>query len=45
MMEAGADSVFQSAFTLAVGTTEEEIPPFLQEQGHPALSMDPIIAE
>ncbi len=26
-----------------VGTTEEEILPFLQEKGHPALSMDPII--
>ena len=26
-----------------VGTTEEEILPFLQEKGHPALGMDPII--
>jgi acetyl-CoA synthase len=26
-----------------VGTTEEEILPFLQEKGHPALSMDPIV--
>jgi acetyl-CoA synthase len=26
-----------------VGTTEEEILPFLQEKGHPAVSMDPII--
>jgi acetyl-CoA synthase len=26
-----------------VGTTEEEIMPFLQEKGHPALSMDPLI--
>ncbi|MFC1979297.1 acetyl-CoA decarbonylase/synthase complex subunit alpha/beta [Chloroflexota bacterium] len=26
-----------------VGITEEEILPFLQEKGHPALSMDPII--
>jgi acetyl-CoA synthase len=26
-----------------VGTTEEEIIPFLQEKGHPALTMDPII--
>ncbi|MBW2258932.1 MAG: CO dehydrogenase/CO-methylating acetyl-CoA synthase complex subunit beta [Deltaproteobacteria bacterium] len=26
-----------------VGTTEEEILPFLEEKGHPALSMDPII--
>ena len=24
-----------------VGITEEEIMPFLQEKGHPALSMDP----
>ncbi len=26
-----------------VGTTEEEILPFLQEKGHPALSMDPLV--
>jgi acetyl-CoA synthase len=26
-----------------VGTTEEEILPFLQEKGHPALAMDPIL--
>ncbi len=26
-----------------VGTTEEEILPFLQEKGHPALTMDPIL--
>ncbi len=26
-----------------VGTTEEEIMPFLQEKGHPALAMDPIV--
>jgi acetyl-CoA synthase len=26
-----------------VGTTEEEILPFLEEKGHPALSMPPII--
>jgi len=26
-----------------VGTTEEEILPFLEEKGHPALTMDPII--
>jgi acetyl-CoA synthase len=26
-----------------VGVTEEEILPWLQEKGHPALSMDPII--
>jgi acetyl-CoA synthase len=26
-----------------VGVTEEEILPFLQEKGHPALSMDPLI--
>jgi acetyl-CoA synthase len=26
-----------------IGVTEEEILPFLQEKGHPALSMDPII--
>ena len=27
-----------------VGITEDEIMPFLQEKGHPALNMDPIIA-
>jgi acetyl-CoA synthase len=26
-----------------VGTSEEEIMPFLEKVGHPALSMDPII--
>ena len=26
-----------------VGITEEEILPFLQEKGHPALAMDPIL--
>jgi acetyl-CoA synthase len=26
-----------------IGTTEEEILPFLTEKGHPALKMDPII--
>jgi len=26
-----------------IGTTEEEILPFLQEKGHPALTMDPIL--
>ena len=26
-----------------IGVTEEAIMPFLQEKGHPALSMDPII--
>ena len=31
-------------FSLAdIGTTEEEILPFLTEKGHPALKMDPII--
>jgi len=26
-----------------IGTTEEEILPFLQEKGHPALTMEPIL--
>jgi acetyl-CoA synthase len=26
-----------------IGVTEEEILPFLQEKGHPALSMEPIL--
>jgi acetyl-CoA synthase len=26
-----------------VGTTEEEIFPFLEEKGHPALTMDPLM--
>jgi len=27
----------------SVGVTEEEIMPFLEEKGHPAVSMDPIL--
>jgi len=26
-----------------IGTTEEEILPFLEEKGHPALTMDPLM--
>jgi acetyl-CoA synthase len=26
-----------------IGVTEEEILPFLQEKGHPALNMEPIL--
>jgi len=26
-----------------IGTSEEEILPFLEEKGHPALSMDPLL--
>jgi len=26
-----------------IGSTEEEILPFLQEKGHPALTMEPIL--
>ncbi len=43
----GADNGYPDLFTMiadeTVGTTEEEILSYLEEKGHPALSMDPII--
>lgn len=42
--ELGIDNFYDMIADETVGTTEEEILPFLQEKGHPALSMDPLIA-
>jgi acetyl-CoA synthase len=39
----GIDNFYDMIADETVGLTEEEILPFLQEKGHPALSMDPII--
>ncbi len=41
--EMGIPNFYDMIADETVGTTEEEILPFLQEKGHPALSMDPII--
>jgi acetyl-CoA synthase len=41
--ELGVPDLIDRIADETVGTTEEEILPFLQEKGHPALSMDPII--
>ena len=43
--ELGVPDLFDKIADETVGVTEEEIMPFLQEKGHPALSMDPIISE
>jgi len=43
--ELGVPNLIDMIADETVGTTEEEILPFLQEKGHPALSMDPIISE
>jgi acetyl-CoA synthase len=42
--EMGVPDLFDKIADETVGITEEEILPWLQEKGHPALSMDPIIA-
>jgi len=39
----GVPDLYDKIADETVGTTEEEIMPFLQKVGHPALSMDPII--
>ncbi len=39
----GVADLFDKIADETVGTTEEEILPFLEEKGHPALSMDPLI--
>ncbi|MBF0229622.1 MAG: CO dehydrogenase/CO-methylating acetyl-CoA synthase complex subunit beta [Desulfamplus sp.] len=39
----GVPDLYDKIADETVGITEEEIMPFLQEKGHPALSMDPII--
>ena len=41
--EMGAPDLVDKIADETVGTTEEEILPFLQEKGHPALSMEPLI--
>jgi acetyl-CoA synthase len=41
--EMGEPNLFDKIADETVGTTEEEILPFLQEKGHPALNMDPIV--
>ena len=41
--ELGVPDLYDMIADETVGTTEEEILPFLQEKGHPALSMDPLI--
>jgi len=41
--EMGIPDFYDKIADETVGTTEEEILPFLQEKGHPALSMDPLI--
>ena len=43
--ELGYPNLYDMIADETVGITEEEILPFLQEKGHPALSMDPIISE
>jgi acetyl-CoA synthase len=40
--ELGVPDLYDMIADETVGITEEEILPFLQEKGHPALSMDPI---
>jgi len=41
--ELGVPDLYDMIADETVGTTEEEIMPFLEKVGHPALSMDPII--
>jgi acetyl-CoA synthase len=41
--ELGVPGLYDMIADETVGITEEEILPFLQEKGHPALSMDPLI--
>jgi len=41
--ELGVPDLYDKIADETVGTTEEEILPFLEKVGHPALSMDPII--
>jgi acetyl-CoA synthase len=42
-VEVGVPNLYDMIADETVGVTEEAIMPFLQEKGHPALSMDPII--
>jgi len=41
--EMGVPDLLDKMADESVGTTEEEILPFLEEKGHPALTMDPIL--
>ncbi len=41
--ELGVPDLYDKIADETDGITEEEIMPFLQEKGHPALSMDPLI--
>ncbi len=41
--EMGVPDLLDKIADETIGVTEEEIMPFLQEKGHPALTMDPII--
>ncbi|MBF0377997.1 MAG: CO dehydrogenase/CO-methylating acetyl-CoA synthase complex subunit beta [Desulfamplus sp.] len=41
--EMGVPDLYDKIADETVGITEEEIMPFLQEKGHPALSMEPLI--
>jgi len=41
--EMGVPDLLDKIADETVGTTEEEILPFLEEKGHPALTMDPIL--
>ena len=41
--EMGVPDLFDKIADETVGITEEEILPFLQEKGHPALTMDPLV--
>jgi acetyl-CoA synthase len=43
--ELGYPNLYDLIADETVGTTEEEILPFLEKVGHPAISMDPIISE
>jgi acetyl-CoA synthase len=39
----GVPDLYDKIADETVGTTEEEILPFLQEKGHPALTMEPLV--
>jgi len=41
--ELGVPDLYDKIADETVGTTEEEILPFLEKVGHPALSMEPLI--
>jgi acetyl-CoA synthase len=41
--EMGHPDLYDKIADETVGITEEEIMPFLQEKGHPALSMEPLV--